>query len=144
MTKMVDISAKPDVSRVAKASGFIRLKSATLEKIKSKELPKGDVLAVAKTAAILAIKRTPEIVPLTHPISITSSEVKFKVERGGVMTEVEVKSTGKTGVEMEALVGVAAALLTVWDMVKSFEKDEKGQYPDTYIQDIRVLEKVKG
>jgi len=144
MVKMVDISAKPRVPRTAQASGFIRLKPETLQKIKASEVPKGDVLAVAQTAAILAVKRTPELVPLTHPIAITGTDVDFKLEKEGVRVSVEVRSTGQTGVEMEALVGVASALLTVWDMVKGFEKDEAGQYPTTSIEDIRVLKKVKG
>ena len=141
---MVDISEKPGVSRVARASGRIRLKPGTLQKIKAGEVPKGDVLAVAQTAAILAVKRTPELVPLTHPIPITGTDVDFKLEKEGVRVSVEVKSTGQTGVEMEALAGVASALLTVWDMVKGLEKDEAGQYPTTSIEDIRVLKKVKG
>lgn len=144
MAVMVDISAKPEVQRVAKATGFIRLKHETLDKIKRGELPKGDVLTVAKTAAVLAVKRVPEFIPLAHPIQITGSTVDFKLEGEGVRVFVEVKSYGKTGVEMEALAGVTAALLTVWDMVKAFEKDEQGQYPDTRISDIEVLEKVKG
>ena len=141
---MVDIGAKPPVSRVAGATGFIRLKPETLQKIKAGEVPKGDVLAVAQTAAILAVKRTPELVPLTHQIAITGTDVNFKLEKEGVRVGVEVKSTGQTGVEMEALVGVASALLTVWDMVKGLEKDEAGQYPTTLIEDLRVLKKVKG
>jgi cyclic pyranopterin phosphate synthase len=144
MAKMVDISGKPDVPRVAMATGFIRLKPATMKAIKKNKIPKGDVLTVAKTAAILAIKRTTEIIPLTHPIPITGADVDFKVENEGVRITVEVKSTGKTGVEMEALAGVAAGLLTVWDMVKGLEKDEAGQYPTTSIEEIKVLKKVKG
>lgn len=144
MVRMVDIGAKPSVSRVAGATGFIRLKSETLQKIKAGEVPKGDVLAVAQTAAILAVKRTPELVPLTHQIAITGTDVNFKLEKEGVRVGVEVKSTGQTGVEMEALVGVASALFTVWDMVKGLEKDEAGQYPTTLIEDLRVLKKVKG
>ena len=107
-------------------------------------MPKGDVLAVAQTAAILSVKRTPELIPLTHQIAITGTDVNFKLENEGVRVSVDVKSTGRTGVEMEALVGVTSALLTVWDMVKGFEKDEAGQYPTTSIEDIRVLKKVKG
>lgn len=144
MVRMVDIGSKPSVSRVARASGFIRLKPETLQKIKAGEVPKGDVLVVAQTAAILAVKRTPELIPLTHKITITGTDVIFKSEKQGIHVEVEVKSTGQTGVEMEALVGVTGALLTIWDMVKSLEKDEAGQYPTTSIEDIRVLKKVKG
>jgi cyclic pyranopterin phosphate synthase len=141
---MVDISEKRDVARAAKASGFIELKSSTLERIKRGEVEKGDVMAVAKTAAILAVKRVPELIPLTHPIPITGVAIEAKLEPRGVSMEVEVKSTGKTGVEMEALTGVAVGLLTIWDMVKGFEKDERGQYPNTFIRNLRVLEKVKG
>ena len=144
MARMVDISKKPAVSRLATASGFIRLKPETLKKIKAGEVPKGDVLTVAQTAAILAIKRTPELIPLTHPIPITSVEVKPEIEKNGIRVNVEVKSTAQTGVEMEALFGLAGALLTIWDMVKGLEKDETGQYPTTAITEIRVLKKVKG
>ena len=141
---MVDISKKPAVLRVAMASGFIRLKPETLKKIKAGEVPKGDVLTVAQTAAILAVKRTPELIPMTHPIPITSVEVKPEIEKNGIRVNVEVKSTAQTGVEMEALFGLAGALLTIWDMVKGLEKDEAGQYPTTAITEIRVLKKVKG
>ncbi len=141
---MVDVGAKPEVPRSATATGFIRLRGSTIEKIKAGEVPKGDVLTVAQTAAILAVKRTPELIPLTHPIPITGVDVWLELEDEGVRARVEVRSTGQTGVEMEALAGVAAALLTVWDMVKGLEKDEAGQYPTTEITDIRVERKVKG
>ncbi len=141
---MVDISAKPAVPRMARASGFICLRLKTLKKIKACEIPKGDVLSVAQTAAILAVKRTPELVPLTHLIPITSTDVRFKMEQHGIRVTVDVRSTGRTGVEMEALVGVTSALLTIWDMVKGLEKDNAGQYPTTSIEEIRVLRKVKG
>lgn len=140
----MDISSKPDVARIAKATGFIRLKPETIEKIKRGDVPKGNVLAVAETAAIISVKRTPEFIPLTHPIPITGVEVELKLEKEGVRATVEVNSTGKTGVEMEALAGVAGALLTVWDMTKGLEKDKYGQYPTTEIEEIRVLKKVKG
>jgi cyclic pyranopterin phosphate synthase len=129
---------------MAMASGFIRLKPETLKKIKAGEVPKGDVLSVAQTAAILAAKRTPELIPLAHQIQITGTDVNFRMERQGIRVTVEVKSTGRTGVEMEALVGVASALMTIWDMVKGLEKDKSGQYPKTSIEDIRILGKVKG
>ncbi len=144
MVRMVNIESKPSVSRVAKASGFIRLKPETLQKIKAGEVPKGDVLVVAQTAAILAVKRTSELIPLTHQITITGTDIIFNFDKEGIRAEIEVKSTGQTGVEIEALVGVTNALLTIWDMVKSLEKDEAGQYPTTSIEDIRVLKKVKG
>ncbi|MEM3402715.1 MAG: cyclic pyranopterin monophosphate synthase MoaC [Candidatus Hadarchaeales archaeon] len=144
MAKMVDITPKPEVVRVARASGYIKLKKETIEKIRRGKIEKGDVLEVAKTAAILAIKKVPEIIPLTHPIPITGAEVELTLEKDGIRGVVEVRRTGKTGVEMEALTGVACALLTIWDMVKGLEKDERGQYPETRIEEIRVLEKVKG
>ncbi|MDI6819904.1 MAG: cyclic pyranopterin monophosphate synthase MoaC [Candidatus Hodarchaeaceae archaeon] len=143
MARMVDISIKPEVPRTATASGFIRLKEGTIRKIRAGEVPKGDVLTVAQTAAILAVKRTPEFIPLAHPIPITSTEVNFELEEGGVRVNVEVKSMGKTGVEMEALVGVAGALLAIWDMVKGMEKDEAGQYPTTEIAGVKVVRKSK-
>jgi len=144
MVKMVDIGSKPDVVRIAKATGFICLMPGTVEKIKKGQVPKGDVFSVAETAAIMAVKRTPELIPLTHPIPITGVEVELKLEQECVRVTVEVKSTGKTGVEMEALAGVVGALLTIWDMVKGLEKDKYGQYPKTAIEEIRVLKKVKG
>jgi len=141
---MVDISTKPAVPRTAVASGFIHLKEETLEKIKAGKVPKGDVLTVAQTAAILAVKRTPQLVPLAHLIPLTSTDVGFKFEEDGIRVDVEVRSTGQTGVEMEALVGVTSALLAIWDMVKGLEKDEAGQYPTTAIKDVKVIKKVKG
>lgn len=141
---MVDISSKPLVTRRAVATGLIKLKPSTLEAIQMDKVPKGDVLSVARVAAIQAVKRTPELVPLTHPIPITSVKVEFGFEPEALRAEVEVKSVGQTGVEMEALAGVTGALLAVWDMVKGLEKDERGQYPNTAIQNIRVLRKVKG
>lgn len=144
MARMVDIGGKPQVRRTAVASGRIILKPGTVDKIKAGEVTKGDVLTVAQTAAILAVKRTPELVPLTHSIPITSVDANFELEKDGVSARIEVKSTGQTGVEMEALTGIAAALLTVWDMVKGLEKDEAGQYPTTKITDVRVERKVKG
>lgn len=144
MAKMVDISSKAEVVRIARATGFIRLRKETLKKIEQGEIEKGDVFAVAETAAVLAVKKVPELIPLTHPIPIAGVKVEPRIEDEGIRVEVEVKSTGRTGVEMEALTGTACALLTVWDMVKGLEKDERGQYPETVIEDLRVLEKVKG
>lgn len=140
---MVDISGKDQVTRIATASGQIKLKPESLQRIKEGEVPKGDVLSVAQTAGIMAVKNTPDTLPLTHPIPITSVDIEFSVKEEGIRTELEVKSRGQTGVEMEALTGVTTALLTIWDMVKSFEKDDSGQYPSTEITDIKVLEKVK-
>ncbi len=141
--RMVDISEKKDVRRTATAEGFIRLKKDTLKAILDNKVAKGNVLATANIAAVMAVKKTPEMIPMCHPIPITSVSVGFDVEDGGVRVRCTVKSTGKTGVEMEALTGVSIALLTIWDMVKSLEKDESGNYPETTITSIRVLKKVK-
>ncbi len=141
--KMVDISEKKEVVRIARAEGFIRLKKETIEAIKSGNVPKGDVLTTANIAGILAVKKTPEIIPMCHPIPITSVSIDFELSDEGIKAICTVKSVGKTGVEMEALTGVSVALLTIWDMVKALEKDETGNYPHTAIEYIRVVEKVK-
>ena len=141
---MVDISVKTDVPRLARAAGEIILSGKTIEKIKTGNVEKGNVLATARVAAILAIKKTPEIIPMCHQIPITAIDVDFELREELISAEVEVRTVGKTGVEMEALTGVSAALLTIWDMVKSAEKDERGNYPNTSIRNIRVLEKLKG
>ena len=141
---MVDISVKTDVPRLARAAGEIILSGETIEKIKTGNVEKGNVLATARVAAILAIKKTPEIIPMCHQIPITAIDVDFELREELISAEVEVRTVGKTGVEMEALTGVSAALLTIWDMVKSAEKDERGNYPNTSIRNIRVLEKLKG
>lgn len=142
--KMVDISRKRDVERKAIATGRIYLKPSTLKAIEEGKVEKGNVLAIARIAAIMAVKRTPEVIPLCHPLHITSVEVGFVLAKRSIEVRVEVKSLGKTGVEMEALTGATAALLTIWDMVKSAEKDKTGNYPNTRISEIRVIEKIKG
>ncbi|MCD4800145.1 MAG: cyclic pyranopterin monophosphate synthase MoaC [Methanococcoides sp.] len=140
---MVDISNKDTVVRYAIASGKIKLHDETVEKIRSGSVEKGNVLATARTAAILAVKRTPDLIPMCHQIPITSVDVEFEIGEGDVTANVEVRSVGRTGVEMEALTGVSVALLTVWDMVKSAEKDNTGNYPSTAIENIHVVRKVK-
>ncbi|MGM0771915.1 MAG: cyclic pyranopterin monophosphate synthase MoaC, partial [Halobacteriota archaeon] len=140
---MVDISNKEIVSRRATASGSISLTAPTIESIRSGNVKKGNVLATARTAAILAVKRVPELIPMCHQIPITSVDVEFEVGDSEVTASVEVRSIGKTGVEMEALTGVSVALLTIWDMVKSAEKDDTGNYPFTAIKEIHVVKKVK-
>ncbi|MEM3086068.1 MAG: cyclic pyranopterin monophosphate synthase MoaC [Halobacteria archaeon] len=142
--RMVDITSKPAVARVATATGLLRLRPATLRAIRTGRVAKGNVLAVAQTAAAGAVKRTWEILPLCHPIPLTGVETELEVGRGGVRATCTVRATYKTGVEMEALVGVTAALLTVWDMVKPLEKDATGNYPGTRIERVRVVEKRKG
>jgi cyclic pyranopterin phosphate synthase len=142
--RMVEISGKKDVRRVAKARGKIKLGKETIELIRAGKVEKGNVLTTAQIAATQAVKRTPELIPMCHPLQITGVKVDFEVREGEVEAMVEVTTIGKTGVEMEAITGVAVALLTIWDMVKAVEKDEHGQYPGTEISEIRVLEKIKG
>ena len=141
---MVDITEKPPLFRQATASGTIRLRESTIKAITAGNVKKGDVLTTARLAAILAVKDTPRLIPLCHPIPITGLDVFFDLEVGRVRATVTVTSVAKTGVEMEALTGVSAALLNVWDMVKYLEKDETGNYPETAIEEIRVLQKRKG
>ena len=141
---MVEISGKKDVKRVARASGKIRLRKATIKRIKEGAVEKGNVLATAQVAATLAVKKTSDLIPMCHPLKITGVEVDFNISGDEIEAIVEVTTVGKTGVEMEAITGVSVALLTIWDMVKSIEKDEEGQYPVTRISDIRVIKKIKG
>ena len=142
--RMVDISGKGEVAREASAEGRIRLRGETLRAIREGTVIKGNVLATARVAAILAVKETPRIIPLCHPIPLSGIEVDFADGAGFIRATVRVRSRGPTGVEMEALTGVSVALLTIWDMVKSAEKDEAGQYPETGIEGIRVISKKKG
>jgi len=142
--QMVDISGKGDVTREAIAAGKIYLRPETLTAIREGTVVKGNVLATARVAATMAVKNTSNLIPMCHPIPISSVSVDFAEGDGFIESTVVVKMTGKTGVEMEALTGVSVALLTVWDMVKSAEKDKDGQYPVTRITDVRVVEKKKG
>ncbi|MCW3981311.1 MAG: cyclic pyranopterin monophosphate synthase MoaC [Candidatus Bathyarchaeota archaeon] len=140
---MVDISEKPDVFREATARGEIQLNQKTLRLIKENRVEKGDVLSLAKVAGILAAKKTSEIIPLCHPLALSTVTVKIEALDSRVAVEARVKAFGKTGVEMEALTAVSVALLTIWDMTKQYEKDAEGQYPATVINGVRVLRKVK-
>ncbi|MCX6687729.1 MAG: cyclic pyranopterin monophosphate synthase MoaC [Methanoregula sp.] len=142
--QMVDVTLKAEVAREAVASGRIYLRDETLRAIREGTVVKGNVLATARVAATIAIKDTPRLIPMCHPIPISAVTVDFTEGEGFIETTVRVKSLGKTGVEMEALTGASIALLTIWDMVKSAEKDNDGQYPVTKISEIRVLEKRKG
>ncbi len=141
--QQVDITGKPIAIRRAVASGFIELKPDTIAAIKKGRVEKGNVLNTARIAAIMASKQTSDIIPLCHQISLTAVHVDFNFDVHSIMSVVEVKSIGRTGVEMEALTGVTVALLTIWDMVKSGEKDEPGNYPTTRIYDINVIKKEK-
>ena len=141
---MIDVSGKPEVFREATAAGMIKLKPETIKLISDGKIAKGDPLYTAKIAGILAAKKTSNLIPLCHPLPLTSVEVDAKVS-GDATVEVTavVKTTAQTGVEMEALTAVSVALLTVWDMTKQYEKNSAGQYPSTAIDNIHVLKKLK-
>ncbi|MFB6070476.1 MAG: cyclic pyranopterin monophosphate synthase MoaC [Halanaeroarchaeum sp.] len=141
--QMVDVGDKPDTARRAVAAGDIRLTESTVAAIRADEIGKGNVLATARVGAIQAVKHTWETIPMCHQIPITNVDTDFSVNEDRVSLRVAVETTGKTGCEMEALQGVTTGLGVVWDMVKAAEKDEDGQYPDTAIQDVRVVEKEK-
>jgi cyclic pyranopterin phosphate synthase len=141
---MVDISDKPKVFREATATGTIKLKPETIRLINKGKIAKGDPLYTAKIAGILAAKKTSTLIPLCHPLPLTNVEVEIKVlDKSTVQVTSSVKTKAQTGVEMEALVATAVSLLTIWDMVKQYEKDAEGQYPSTVIENIRVLKKIK-
>jgi cyclic pyranopterin phosphate synthase len=138
-TKMVDVGGKADTVRVAVARGVVRMSPETARMIVAGEIPKGDVLNTARVAGIMAAKNTPHIVPLCHPLLISSVDVDLDVnaERSEVVITARVRCTGKTGVEMEALTAVSAAALTVYDMCKTVQKD-------MVIADVRLMEKSGG
>jgi cyclic pyranopterin monophosphate synthase len=139
----VDISEKPVVYREAVATGRIRLKKATIDRIRKGKLEKGDAVSLAAVAAISGAKKTPDLVALCHPLRIEEVKPVVKVGDGWVEVTVKVAAHEKTGVEMEALTAVSAALLNIWDVTKAYEKDSGGQYPGTLIESIRVVKKVK-
>ena len=141
---MVDVTGKPEVYREATAKGLIKLKPETIRLIKEGKVEKGDPLQAAKIAGVLAAKNTSSLIPLCHPLPFTHIEISTEVVGSTVGVEAKVKTKAQTGVEMEALVAASVALLTIWDMTKQYEKDAKGQYPQTVIQSIRVTSKVKG
>ncbi|HWQ67467.1 MAG TPA: cyclic pyranopterin monophosphate synthase MoaC [Methanospirillum sp.] len=142
--RMVDVSPKNEVYRKATASGTINLQRETITAIREGTVLKGNVLATARVAATLAVKDTARIIPMCHAIPIHGIDIGFDLTETAITATVTTISSGKTGVEMEALVGTSVALLTIWDMVKSAEKDADGQYPVTSISEIRVIEKKKG
>jgi len=141
---MVDIGAKPVVNRKAEAAGSIFLSGDTIKKIESGQIKKGSPIPVAEVAAINAAKQTHILIPHCHQILLHSVNVTFKILKDHIEARCVVGARARTGVEMEALIGVSIALNTIWDMVKYLEKDEKGRYPSTRIADIRVLKKEKG
>ena len=142
--RQADVSTKPVIYREATAIGRIRLKEETIKLIRRGGLAKGDPLSLAAMTAITATKKTPEIVALCHPLRIEMVEPQVKVGDDWVEVTVRVAAHEKTGVEMEALTAVSVALLNIWDVTKAYEKDSHGQYPQTFIESIRVTGKVKG
>ena len=135
---MVDVGGKPDTRRAAVAKGEIHLSAETLALIAGGNIPKGDVFAVARIAGILAAKKTSELIPLCHPLALTRVAVDLSAENDA-MVEITatVETTGKTGVEMEALTAVSVAALTVYDMIKAVQRDAR-------ISNIRLVEKHGG
>jgi cyclic pyranopterin monophosphate synthase len=133
---MVDVSAKPVQRRVAIAEGIIRLQPATLEKINQSQIAKGNVFAVAQVAAILAMKRTDELIPLCHTLPIQNTEVTFEQLAEGIRIRCAVVTNAQTGVEMEALSGVTVGALTIYDMCKAVDKTME-------ITDIHLVSKTK-
>jgi cyclic pyranopterin phosphate synthase len=137
--RMVDVTGKPDTQREAVAKGVVRMRPATLDLIKEGRLAKGDVLEVAQLAGIMAAKETPRLIPLCHPVLIGDSRVEFSLDEAESTVEITatVKSSGKTGVEMEALTAVAVTALTIYDMCKAVDRGMR-------IEDIRLVSKSGG
>ena len=139
LPQMVDVTGKPDTQREAVAKCRVRMKASTLGRLKVGSMPKGDVLAVARLAGIMAAKQTPHIIPLCHPVLIGDIKVEFGLDEGSSTVEITtvVKSTGKTGVEMEALTATAVAALTIYDMCKAVDRGIQ-------IESIRLIRKSGG
>jgi len=137
--RMVDVSKKPDTIREAVAGGVVRMQAATFQLIKQGGAAKGDVLAVAQLAGIMAAKRAPDLIPLCHPLLIGDIRVEFSLDEANSTIEITatVGSTGKTGVEMEALTATAVAALTIYDMCKAVDRGMK-------IENIRLIRKSGG
>lgn len=135
--RMVDVSAKPATERRATARGKLLLSRGTLELIKQGSTPKGDVLGAARIAGIMAAKRTPDLIPLAHPLPLSHASVDLVLEKDGIAIEATVGTTAPTGVEMEALTAVAVAGLTLYDMLKAIERGAR-------LTDVRLVAKSGG
>jgi cyclic pyranopterin phosphate synthase len=137
--RMVDVGAKPETARRARASGFIRMAPGTLDLIERNQLAKGDVITVARIAGIMGAKRTAELIPLCHPLPLDDVQVRIEVDRGlpGLRVEAEASTVGRTGVEMEAMVGVMVTLVTVYDMAKGHDRG-------MVVSEVRLEEKTGG
>jgi len=140
---MFDVTTEPTYYGEASAKGFIRLREETVELIRQGKVEKGDVITVSKTAAIVAAKKAWEILPLVHLNYLTYVNADARVIEDGVEVTVDTRNVSNTGSAMEAVFATGVALLAVWDMVKKYEKDERGQYPHTVIREIRVLKALK-
>ena len=134
---MVDVGGKAETQRMARAGGVIRMSDAALAAIRAGDAPKGDVLGTARIAGIMAAKKTAELIPLCHPLALTSVEVAFDYVEGGIAVSATASLTGRTGVEMEAMTAASVALLTVYDMAKALDKG-------MVIDGVRLLEKRGG
>lgn len=134
---MVDVSAKTETTRTAVARGMIRLAPSTVRLLRDNAVPKGDALAAARIAGIMAAKKTSDLIPLCHPLPITRAQVNLTIVDDGVEIESSAAITGRTGVEMEALTAVAVAALTLYDMVKAVDKS-------AVITDVRLVTKTGG
>ena len=135
--RMVDVGAKAVTERRAGARGLLRVSPETMALVRDGGTPKGDVLAAARLAGIMAAKKTSELIPLTHPLPITHATVELTLEREGIAIEATVATTAQTGVEMEALTAVSIAGLTLYDMLKSVERGAR-------LTDVRLIEKTGG
>ena len=120
--KMVDVGGKERTERIAVATGRVRMMSSTLDRVRRGKVEKGDVIAAARLAGVMAAKRTPDLVPLCHPIALSAVSVDVTPSRGALQIRAEVKTVDRTGVEMEALTAVSAAALTIYDMLKSVDR----------------------
>ena len=144
ITGIIDVGSKPIIAREAVATGLLHLSPASLDIVANGRSPKGDVREASTIAVIQAVKETPRILPHCHPIPIEGCTVDWSIEEDALRCTVTVRTHWTTGGEMEALCGVNAGLLCAWDMLKSAEKDNNGQYPVARINAVRVLKKSKG
>ncbi|MEX0864535.1 MAG: cyclic pyranopterin monophosphate synthase MoaC [Acidimicrobiia bacterium] len=135
--RMVDVGDKPVTRRVAVAEGFVAMSEDLVSRVVAADLPKGDVLAVARVAGIMGAKRTPDLIPLCHPLSLSGVEIVIEPAGHGLRITATVSTTGQTGVEMEAMTAVSAAALTIYDMVKAVERG-------VTIETVRLVEKSGG
>ena len=143
ITAVVDITEKSIIKRTAKATGLLKISKAARIAINNNEVKKGNVIEASTIAAIQAVKETPRIIPHCHPVPLEGCDVNWRLDNDGLRCDVSVVAHYKTGIEMEAITGVCAGLLCALDMIKSFEKDSTGQYPNTEICDVRIIEKLK-